>query len=80
MYAYDELSRLVSVTDSKVVIKYTYDSYCRAGRVFFILKQIVVKDLVERMSALEWEIEYSLKLWEEGNSMSIHKRQKPWGN
>ena len=40
--------------------------------------RIVVEDMPNRVSALEWEKGNSLKLWNEGNSMSIHKRPKLW--
>ena len=40
--------------------------------------RIVIEDMPDRVSALEWEKENALKLWEEGNSMAIHKRPRPW--
>lgn len=40
--------------------------------------RVVIKNMPDRMRALEWEKENSLKLWEEGNSMSIHRRPRPW--
>ena len=42
--------------------------------------RIVIKDMPDRVTALEWEKENALKLWEDGNSMSIHKRPRPWEN
>ena len=40
--------------------------------------RIVARDMPNRQSALEWERENSLRLWNEGNSMSLHKRPRPW--
>lgn len=40
--------------------------------------RIVIEDMPDRASALEWEKENALKLWEEKNSMDIHKRPRPW--
>ena len=40
--------------------------------------QIVETDMPNRLSALEWERENALRLWNEGNSMSLHKRPRPW--
>ena len=40
--------------------------------------RIVARDMPNRLNALEWEKENSLKLWNEGNSMSLHKRPRPW--
>lgn len=31
-----------------------------------------------RQSALNWEINNSMRLWDEGNSMILHKRPRPW--
>ena len=42
--------------------------------------RIVIEDMPDRVSALEWEKENALKLWEERNSMEIHKRPRPWEN
>lgn len=40
--------------------------------------RIVIENMPDRASALEWEKENALKLWEEKNSMDIHKRPRPW--
>ena len=40
--------------------------------------RIVETDMPNRLSALEWERENALRLWNEGNSMSLHKRPRPW--
>ena len=40
--------------------------------------RIVATDMPNRLSALEWERENALRLWNEGNSMSLHKRPRPW--
>lgn len=40
--------------------------------------RIVATDMTNRLSALEWERENALRLWNEGNSMSLHKRPRPW--
>ena len=40
--------------------------------------RIVTTDMPNRLSALEWERENALRLWNEGNSMSLHKRPRPW--
>ena len=40
--------------------------------------RIVIENMPDRATALEWEKENALKLWEEGNSMAIHKRPRPW--
>lgn len=39
---------------------------------------IVATDMPNRLSALEWERENALRLWNEGNSMSLHRRPRPW--
>ena len=39
---------------------------------------VVETDLENRSIALEWEENNAQKLWDEGNSMNIHKRPKPW--
>ena len=41
--------------------------------------RVVKTDMPNRATALEWEEQNALRLWNEGNSMSIHKRPKPWG-
>lgn len=48
-----------------------------AGRQLYD-SRIVTTDMPNRLSALEWERGNSLKLWNEGNSMSLHKRPRPW--
>ena len=40
--------------------------------------RIVATDMPNRLSALEWERENALRLWNEGNSMPLHKRPRPW--
>ena len=35
-------------------------------------------DIPNRLYALKWEKENALRLWNEGNSMSLHKRPRPW--
>ena len=39
---------------------------------------IVATDMPNRLSALEWERENALRLWNEGKSMSLHRRPRPW--
>ena len=41
--------------------------------------RVVETNMPNRATALEWEKQNALRLWNEGNSMSIHKRPKPWG-
>ena len=40
--------------------------------------RVVKKNIKNRSDALEWERKNALKLWQEKNSMSIHKRPRPW--
>lgn len=48
-----------------------------AGRPMFDAR-IVETGMENRGVALEWEVQNSMKLWNEGNSMFIHKRPRPW--
>lgn len=40
--------------------------------------RVVEVDIPNRALALEWEKNNALRLWREGNSMSIHKKPQPW--
>lgn len=40
--------------------------------------RVVETNLPNRQAALEWEAGNAMRLWENGNSMSIHKRPIPW--
>ena len=40
--------------------------------------RIFTTNMPNRLSALEWERGNALRLWNEGNSMSLHKRPRPW--
>ena len=49
--------------------KVVYDKYSA---------KVVKTDMPNRQTALDWERENSMKLWNEGNSMNIHRRPRPW--
>ena len=40
--------------------------------------RIVKTGISGREKALEWERENSMRLWNEGNSMELHRRPRPW--
>ena len=40
--------------------------------------KVVEKDMSNRQTALDWESQNSQKLWDEGHSMDIHRRPRPW--
>lgn len=40
--------------------------------------RVVKTDMENRSIALDWEMQNAIKLWDEGNSMYIHKRPRPW--
>ncbi|WP_442601937.1 RHS repeat-associated core domain-containing protein [Paenibacillus sp. KN14-4R] len=40
--------------------------------------EVVKTKMANRQEGLEWEEKNSQRLWEEGNSMSRHKRPRPW--
>lgn len=40
--------------------------------------RVVIQNMPNRATALDWERNNALRLWEEGNSMSIHSRPRPW--
>jgi len=39
---------------------------------------VVNPNIPDRQSALDWEKNNAQKLWDEGNSMNLHKRPRPW--
>jgi hypothetical protein len=41
---------------------------------------VVIKDVLDRQSILDWEKDNAQRLWDEGNSMNKHLRPRPWEN